>query len=297
MQTFTRKRSDVSLLNRFTWFKNWLKGTNFAAITDSARKSDKTIKNTIRQFLKSVPQPLIIPNANCHLLIDGTWFGNHRCLLVYWDAGLKRVQFWRLVESENTSDLVHDLIFLKNHGVICQSITSDGGTSIRLAVSIVYPDLPHQRCLTHLQRLGLSFLGRQPKTIPGRQLRQLVDYLPKIDSSDEAISWLENFDSWRFQWKSFLKERTYTDNRLGWWYTHQSLRRVKTLLENSLPHLFYYLNNQTICKNTNCLEGRFGVLKSHYRQHRGLSKKHLPAYLSWYLFIVINREKPTLNFL
>lgn len=291
MQTFTRKRSDVSLLNRFTWFKSWLKGANFAAITGSARKSDKTIKKTVREFLKSAPAPLIIPNANCHLLIDGTWFGNEYCLLVYWDSGLKRVQFWHLVESENTSDIVKDLIFLKNHGVICQNITSDGGVSIRRAVALVYPNIHHQRCLTHLQRLGLSFLGLRPKTIPGTQLRSLVNCLPQIASSDEAICWLEAFNSWCSNWEGFLKERTYTDERLGWWYTHQSLRRVKTLLENSLPDLFYYLQNPAIFKNTNCLEGRFGVLKTHYRQHRGLSRKRLAAYLSWYLTVVINREK------
>ena len=92
------------------------------------------------------------------------------------------------MERENTSDIVKDLIFLKDHGVICQSITSGGGISIRRAVALVYPVIPHQRCLTHLQRLGLSLLGRRPKTIPGAQLRSLVDYLPKIDFPDEAIS-------------------------------------------------------------------------------------------------------------
>lgn len=235
------------------------------------------------------------PNNHCHLIIDATWFKRNHCLLVYWDHDQQQVQWWHYTTGENSIEIIHDLEQLKAKGVVCASITSDGGRGLNTAVNLVYPDIPHQRCVVHVQRQGLAWLTRNPKTIPGQQLKPLVQQLSKIETRKRADQWTRQVLGWERRWNQFLKQRTYLPGTKHWWYTHRSLRKVRALVINAIPDLFHYLDDQSIPKTSNGLEGRFGSLKNHYRQHRGLSKERREAYLAWYLTVVVNGEKPTLN--
>ena len=117
-------------------------------------------------------------NFDCHLVLDATWFGRQHCFLIYWDADLKHTQWWRYATSENSDEIIQDLINLKKANVICSSITSDGGGGIRKAVEMVYPNIPHQRCITHVQRLGLV-----PGCKSSRHIR-IVLYEGEFDLTD-----------------------------------------------------------------------------------------------------------------
>jgi len=269
---------------------------NISFISLFSRKSKKTIRQSIHWFLNNPPNPKPRPNSNCHLAIDATWFGRKNCLLVYWDTDLKYVQWWRYATSESSFEIIQDLLKLKEAGIVCSSITSDGGRGICRAVDIVYPDIHHQRCVAHIQRLGLTLVTRNPKTLPGKELRPLVLAVTKIETKQQRDEWISEFMIWHKKWNNFLKEKSYFKGTNKWWYTHKYLRRVRALITNSIENLFYYLEDQLIPKTTNGLEGRFGALKQHYRQHRGLSKERREAYLSWYVTIVINKEKPTRNY-
>ena len=54
------------------------------------------------------------------------------------------------------------------------------------------------------------------------------------------------------------------------------------MLLRALPDMFHYLDDPQIPTTTNGLEGYFSRLKSHYRQHRGLSPHKRPNYFAWY---------------
>jgi hypothetical protein len=56
------------------------------------------------------------------------------------------------------------------------------------------------------------------------------------------------------------------------------------MLLKALPDMFHYLDDPAIPITTNGIESYISRLKSHYRQHRGLSKNKLENYFSWYLF-------------
>jgi len=213
--------------------------------------------------------------------------------LVYWDYDFQRIQWWRYTTGENGFEITKDLRQLRMEGIICSSITSDGGRGIKMGVDQVCPNIPHQRCLVHVQRYALALITRNPKTTPGRQLKPLVQQLSKLETRKQKDLWIRKTLSWEKRWNQFLKERTYLEGTRSWWYTHRSLRRVRALVINAIPDLFHYLENNKIPKTSNGLEGRFGSLKMHYRQHRGLSKKRRKAYLAWYLTVVVNEEKPT----
>ncbi len=287
------KRQDLTRRNRWPWFKRWLYGSTVSAIAGLSRRSRETVRRSIGQFLDYRPSPRPAPNHSCHLVIDATWFKRNHCLLVYWDHDRQKVRWWRYTVSENGLEIAQDLRRLKDEGVICNSITSDGGKGINTAMNIVYPDIPHQRCLVHIRRQGLAWLTRNPKTIPGQQLKPLIQELTKIETWEQAGQWTQAILDWEQRWRIFLKQRTYFPGTKRWWYTHRSLRKVRALVIYAIPDLFHYLDDPFIPKTSNGLEGRFGSLKMHYRQHRGLSRERRDAYLAWYLAVVVNGEKPT----
>ena len=287
--SFTVKRKDVTRRNQFSWLKRWLYGSTTSAIAKSSRRSPETIRRSLHWFLDHPPKP----NKQCHLIIDATWFRKDHCLLVYWDHDLQRVQWWRYATGEYGFEIAEDLRQLRTEGVSCSSITSDGGRGLKTAVSWAYPAIPHQRCVVHVQRYGQALLTRNPKTFPGQQFKPLIQQLSKLETKKQANQWTRKVLAWEKHWDWFFKERTYLEGTRSWWYTHKSLRRVRALAVNAIPDLFHYLKDNNVPKTSNGLEGRFGSLKMHYRQHRGLSKRRRKAYLAWYLTVVVNGEKPT----
>ena len=148
--------------------------------------------------------------------------------------------------------------------------------------------------------MGLAFLTQRPKTLAGLELRSLVSKLNNIKTHKQhhywvKDYWVKDFYHWCHKYHSFLKEKSYSFEKKNWWYTHRSLRRVRRMIINALPNMWHYLDNKNISKDTNGLEGRWNSLKTHFRQYRGLSKERRAAYLSWYLTIIVNKEKPTRN--
>jgi hypothetical protein len=48
--------------------------------------------------------------------------------------------------------------------------------------------------------------------------------------------------------------------------------------------MFHYIDDPHIPTTTNGLEGYFSRLKSHYRQHSGLSPRKRLNYFAWYFY-------------
>jgi len=95
--------------------------------------SVSTIQRLFRTYLNHPPTPQIRPNDNCHLMIDGTYFGDI-CLLNYFDNDLKYLQYYEIVRNENYSDSRMGLELLKTAGLNIKSITSDGDRSLIMAI-------------------------------------------------------------------------------------------------------------------------------------------------------------------
>lgn len=269
------------------------------AIAKTHRKNRNTITETVHWYLDHPPKPKPVPNSNCHLILDGTWFKRkENCALVYWDFDLKHVQWWRYSTGERSFEISKDLRELKKAGVILKSVTSDGAAGIVRAVQAEYPEIPHQRCVTHLQRDTRRLVTQRPRTDAAKELSPLIPRLSDIETDEGKDKWIKHLRDWSCCWDSFLKERSYgfrEDGRKTWWYTHKQLRRAESLVRHAIPNLFHYLDDETIPKTSNGLEGRFSSFKQHYRQHRGLSKRRRGGYIAWYLTVVVNNDSPTRN--
>lgn len=236
-------------------------------------------------LLKLAPPIEIKPNPNAHILIDGTFFKRTNCLIVYFDYDLKYFQFYRYSTREIESEIEQDLRRLKRVGVNIVSVTADGKLAIKTAVKRVFPDVLFQRCLVHIQRYAETYITQKPKTRAGVGLQEIVKQINLIDSNIAMKTWLCRLTEWKRIHSNFLKEKSVNNEGGGWWYMHRNLRRAIYHIENAIPDMFRYLEDRSIPKDTNGLEGRFTDLKHKFKTHRGLKKEKRESYFSWYIYL------------
>lgn len=274
-------------MRRHAWFNKWIIGKRtLQELSQVSGRSVRTLQRLFGVWLSRPPQPRPVSNQKSILVIDGTWFNREHCLIVYYDAVKRHIQCWRYSSGEHGAEILSDLEALKAGGVICCGATSDGGKGIIFALNRLYPDIPKQRCLVHLQRLSLAWLTRWPKTDAGRELRSLCLLINQIETRGHRDIWLRLFHKWLVRHHDFLKERTLGPDRKRWWYTHKNLRKVRRYLLNALPFMFLYLDHRSLPKDTNALEGGiFSPLKEICRSHRGVTKQKRANFLAWYLYL------------
>ena len=190
-----------------------------------------TAKRLCHEFLVNPPIPQIKENNNCHLIIDATYSG-YICLISYLDNDLKHLQYYEITKDENYRDFKLGLELLKAAGLNIVSITSDGHKKLILAVKDVLPNINHQRCLVHVQRMALNYLTKFPKSEAGRELRMLVKNLHKVNNRKEKNEWLAKFDRWNFNYRDYIN-----DQRRSWdniyLYTHPDIRKSISVIKNS----------------------------------------------------------------
>jgi hypothetical protein len=217
--------------------------------------------------------------------LDGTYFEKENCLLVYYDVSKNNILHWRYTTSELAEEIEGDLRYLKANGVNVTSAISDGGRAILKALGAVYPDIPKQRCLVHIQRMAFLWLTQRPKTVAGKTLRALCFTINKIRSKTDAELWAETFLNWDETYKEFLTEKSYTPSG-RWWYTHKYLRKTRRMILNALPDMFHYLDIPNLPKDTNKIDGGiFSNLKEHYRIHRGIPGYKRARFFYWFLYL------------
>lgn len=286
-QLFVWKNVGKSLDRQKIWFKKWvMKRMTIDDIAQQKKCSINTVHRLFANYLDDPPTPQIRENNNCHLMIDGTYFGDI-CLLNYFDNDLKYLQYYEIVKDENYHDFKLGLELLKRVGLNIKSITSDGDRGLIMAINEVFPGIVHQRCIIYVQRMGLAYLTRRPKYQAGKDLRKIILDLHKVAGLGGRVEWINRYKNWEAEYHDFLNERTefLSDKRL---YKHYGIRQVRTLVNNTLPHLFHYLYDPEIPKSTNGLECRFSYLKNNLRIHRGLSKEHRKSFLLWYNWFKYN---------
>ena len=290
---FTRIRPDVTAQNRLIWFRQWVEyGHTIEYISKRSGYSVRTLKRYFNEYLKNHPTWHIRPADKVNLMIDGTYFTNKVCLVLYQDHNVKATQLYRLTDNEWLDEIKEDLLNLVSLGIRIESVTCDGAASIIKAVSQCAPDAIIQRCTVHVQRECLIWLTRNPKSEAGRELRSIVCRLNRITDLEQWGYWVVDLMRWEERHREYLNQKTIPDNDpKRAWFTHKMVRKSFVHIRRALPHLFHYLDNPDIPKSTNALESFFGHMKTNLRQHRGLSKEHFKNYVKWYLFLKNNRDK------
>ena len=294
---FTFRRKDVSKSNRFTWFKWWIVGKQtIQQISSLSGYSPRQLSRWFDEYLDDYPTWKINGVEMVNLLIDGTWFSNKTCLIVYRDQTTRKTVFYRVTDGEVEREIEEDLRNIQSLGIIIDSVTCDGSQSILKAVRTACPNAGIQRCLVHIQRECKTWLTKQPQSKAGIELHELVQLICHIKTANDMLQWKRMLSDWHSGYVSFINEKTTNKNSGKEWYTHKMLRKAYVHLRRALPYMFTFIDNPNIPNSTNALESFFGHLKNNIELHRGLSLKHHYNYLKWYLYFNGEEEKKTGNF-
>lgn len=98
---FTFRRKDISKANRFIWFEWWiLRKQTIRQISELSGHSERQLYRWFDEYLEHYPTWEIQRRERVNLLIDGTWFPNKMCLIVYRDETVKTTLFYRLTDDE-----------------------------------------------------------------------------------------------------------------------------------------------------------------------------------------------------
>lgn len=196
------------------------------------------------------------------------------------DAGTNTVIAGKYGVKENSdAELTCFLQPLIARGLRPLSCTLDGDPQAIRTLRPLWPGITIQRCLVHIQRQGLSWCRRYPKTAAARELRALFRIVTYIRTVEERDGFLEVFKQWETRYGQAIaihpeRGKVFSD-----------IKRARSMLRHALPDMFHYLEVPSIPPTTNGLEGYFSRLKRHYGQHRGLNREKRGGYFAWYFHL------------
>jgi transposase-like protein len=197
--------------------------------------------------------------------------------MVLMDNASSKVIAHKFDHRENYESVHQIFQEMRIGGLNPEAVTIDGNTSVIRALKAVWPDIIIQRCTTHIQRQGLSWLRRYPKMQASKDLRRILLSISEVKDRERRNIFITAFEKWEKLYGQFVQSLPSTHKVYG------DLQRTRSLVLHALPNMFHYLDNKGIAATTNKLEGYFSRLKEIYRKHRGLSKKHRKNYFAWYI--------------
>lgn len=270
---------------QFVWFRKWvLERQIYRTLSRDKKKSTRSIQRLFKNYLLNAPEYPIRSKKGTHLIIDGTYFHNDMCLVLYRDHDIGYIQLHRITDRERYEEVKEDLENLHKLGVEIASVTCDGHRALLKAIRKVYPDVRIQRCLFHIQRMSGLWLTARPQSECALQLLMLTKRIMNLDTKEKAYKWMIDVHHWEAKYLEFIQEKSINAITGRVWYKHKMIRRVRTLLKRAWLDMFHYCYDSKIPKTTNALEGYFSHLKNHLNIHRGLTLQHRIGFIKWYLY-------------
>ena len=137
--TFVKHKEGVRQSNRSVWFRKWVLGKQ--TIEDIAQEcgySTRQLHRWFDEYLDSSPSWTMNTSQPIYLLIDGTYYSDDHCLILYRAENLKRTIFYRFTDREDDDQIASDLLNIRDLGYDVIGITTDGGDNIIRAVYSTY---------------------------------------------------------------------------------------------------------------------------------------------------------------
>jgi hypothetical protein len=276
-RTFIWKARYNSILRRQHWFRLWVtENCSIRLLCKLSGYSASTLHGIKNNWLARIPKEQIDYSAVRYVIYDATYFHKDGCLLNLMNATDQKIIAHLYVERESFQEAYPWFIRLQHQGLSPRFMTTDGERSIIRAMMMVWPGVQLQRCLYHLQHEGMRWLRTYPKTEAGKELRAILSKLSQVKTLQERDTFIDGYRSWVNKYKEFVLSLPLTT------IAFKDLRRTMVLINNALPDMFYYLENEHVHSTTNALEGFHSRLKTDYQRHRGLTKEHRIQYIRWY---------------
>lgn len=290
--SFVKHKEGVRQSNRIVWFRKWILGKQ--TIEDIAQESGYSSRQLHRWFddyLDTWPSWTINTSTPIYLLIDGTYYSDDHCLIIYRAENLKRTIFYRFATHEDDDEIASDLLNIRDLGYDVIGITTDGGDNIIRAVQYVFPHVPRQRCVIHVQRECLASITQRPRSPEARLFRTLVQQLSIVYTNNDKLWWLSQYARWTEDYLEYVFQKGIVSYSKQEYYVHNDLRKAYIHLKRALPNLFTYIEHPGVPKTTNALEAFFGHVKDQIRLHRGLAESRIDNFIKWFLFFNDEKKK------
>jgi len=255
---------------------------------EQSNHSRRSLQQIISYWLQHPP---VVIQTFLHvrsIILDGTYIEKRRQgAFVCLDGTSNEVIEGVYGIKEGSKEMFEMLLTLKHQGLSPKSATIDGLPAVFKCLKQIWPEIIIQRCVVHIQRQGLMWCRRFPKRTDAKALRRLFLRVTDITSKETEESFLSDVKVWEERYGSRLASTT----EQGW--VISDLRRARTVLLNALPNMFHYLDDPSIPKSTNAIEGYFSIMKGLYRRHRGISRSHRSSSFQWYFFFGKRRSSNT----
>lgn len=210
-------------------------------------------------------------------MFDGTFIHGRKSIVVAMNSKNHYIFAGKYGIAENSipqlKNFFRPLIY---RGLCPKSATVDGNPQVIRLLNQLWPNIVIQRCLVHIQRQGMMWCRRFPKRTDAKHLRRLFQKVTYINSFKERDSFISDLEAWEQKYGCSLALKPETGK------VFSDIKRARSMLLKALPNMFHYLDNPSIPKSTNGLEGYFSRLKQNYRCHRGLKPHKRANYFEWF---------------
>lgn len=270
---------------KIKWFKlfiNWL----FSKPSLKEYKIPyRTLSRHNQEFWSYWAMPSICNKDINVLHIDGLRIAKNVWVLIA--CTKEEVVSWYLARSENSKSWSALLSRLPEPAVVI----TDGNNGILKAIKNIWPNVPVQRCVFHIQNQIRRYTTMRPKLQAGKELYHLSKLLSKITTLEQAQKWVDAYLDWSFKWEQFLLERTIDEYGQAV-YKHRRLRSARRAVNKVIAenNLFTYLNplltvHLKVPATNNRIEGGVNAqLRSILRNHRGMTVERRVKAIFWWCY-------------
>jgi len=237
-----------------------------AQLSKQLKLSLPTIQKHLDQVVlpkpSSNPRPIV-------LVLDATYFGEKKAkdgLIVGKDWLTKEIVYYKFIQTETKPVFEEVRHSLEETGYKIKAVVVDGRPGIKMA----FAGIPIQMCQFHQIQIVNRYLTKNPKLIPSKQLKTIVEGLTKVNET----GFKKRFNYWLEVNQDFIDEKTTnleTDRQI---YTHKKLRSAVNSVRNNMSYLFTCKQypNLYIPNTTNSSDGWFAHLKKLLNCHNGLRR-------------------------
>ena len=192
--------------------------------------SRSTVRRIISYWLQRTPHESIDLTRFKYLVLDGTYLIKRHIVLVgLADPVAKCLVTGCYGLKEGESRMRDYCLRLRQAGLIPISVTIDGLKQVHMMLQEVWPEARIQRCLVHIQRQGLAWCRRDPKTAAVKHLRRLLCRVMSISSVAQRDDFLAAWQDWEDRFGQPIA------NRPSRGKVFSDVKRARSLLHFALP--------------------------------------------------------------
>jgi ribosomal protein L37AE/L43A len=250
----------------------------YKELSKKYEKSHKTLRKYFDGYaavtgeLKPINKPVV-------LILDATFFGRGYGILLA-RTPLK-VLIWKEIVSETIQVYASFLDDLEAAGYTFSGFVIDGRRGVRKLLERRFPQASIQFCQFHQIQIVKRYIPKRAKTEAARSLRRIALRIARIS----RVEFEQSLDDWHLLYENFLNEKSPSEGRRTWCYTHGRLRSAYRSLRTNLPYLFTCQNkpNLKMPNTTNHCDGLFSHIKQKILIHRGISKRRRKKMIDYLL--------------